>query len=99
MRAINSPDCTLKTFTASAASSATYRCFRCTTIPRTEWRGMPCLSSTTLRPEGRGHIERRAVTVLGKAPLAGRDERAGEKLPVGIALEKVRGHWCGFAGL
>src|SRR5580704_9353093 len=52
-----------------------------------------------LEAERSWHIERRVVPVLGKAPLAGRDERAGEKLPVGIVLEEVRGHRCGFTGL
>src|SRR5580700_3087816 len=52
-----------------------------------------------LEAEGRWHIERRTVTVLGKAPLAGRDERAGEKFPVRIVLTKVRGNRCRFAGL
>src|SRR5271156_4265747 len=50
-----------------------------------------------LETERRWHIERRAVTVLGKAPLAGCDERAGEKFPFGIVLAEVRGHWCGSA--
>src|SRR5580700_10914403 len=52
-----------------------------------------------LEAEGRWHIERRAVTVLGKAPLAGRDERTGKKFPIGIVLAEVRGNRCRFAGL
>jgi hypothetical protein len=52
-----------------------------------------------LEAERRWHIERRVVTVLGKAPLAGRDERAGEKVPVRIVFEEVRGHRCGLTGL
>jgi hypothetical protein len=51
-----------------------------------------------LETQRRWHIERRVVTVLRKAPVAGRDERAGEKPPIGILLAEVRGHRCGFAG-
>jgi hypothetical protein len=39
--------------------------------------------------ERRWHIERRVVTVLGKAPPAGRDERTGEKLPGRIVRSPV----------
>ena len=46
----------------------------------------------------RWHIEWLAVPVLGKAPLAGRDERSGEKFPVGIVLSEVRGNRCRVAG-
>jgi hypothetical protein len=52
-----------------------------------------------LESERRWHIKGRAVTILGKPPMAGRDERAREKLSVGILLAEVRGHRCGFASL
>jgi hypothetical protein len=78
MWANNSPDRTLKTFTASPASSATYRFLRVhdDATHRVAWHAV--LVKHHLETERRGHIERRAVTVLGKAPVAGRDERRGE---------------------
>jgi hypothetical protein len=41
-----------------------------------------------LEAQRRWHIERRALTVLGETPVAGRDERAGENFPLGYCLRR-----------
>ena len=68
-------------------------------MARTECRGLPCTSSTTLRPCGDGTSQRRVVTHFREPAPAGGDQRAGQEVPVGKALAKVRGHRRGLSRL
>ena len=68
-------------------------------IPRTEWRGLPCSSSTTSRPCGDGTSSGARSPTSGSWPWAGGDQRAGKKVSVGETLAEVERHRRGLARL
>ena len=68
-------------------------------IPRTEWRGLPCSSSTTSRPCGDGTSSGARSPHSGKPALAGGDQGARKKVSVGKTFAEVKRHWRGLACL